>query len=96
MCNRAGGGLSHLNVQRLEMSLGHSIVTCIPDDWANVSAAINLGEPLAMNAPRSKAREAIRDLSDMIRGAGDVPGEAKGGGLLSRLFGGKGAEQSGD
>lgn len=98
VCNRAGGGLSHLNVQRLEKSLGHKIVACIPDDWANVSAAINLGEPLAMNAPKSKAREAIRELSAMIRGAGDGSGEGKSGGLFSRLFGGKGsgAEQSAD
>ncbi len=86
VCNRAGGGLSHLNVQRLEKSLGHKIIACIPDDWTSVSAAINLGEPLAMNAPKSKARDAIRELADLIRGRDGADGKA--GGILSRLFGG--------
>ena len=85
ICNRAGGGLSHLSTQRLEKSLGTKIELCVPDDWTSVSAAINLGEPLAINAPKSKAREAIRDLADMIRGGGGEEAE-KGSGLLARLF----------
>ncbi len=85
ICNRAGGGLSHLNTQRLEKSLGSKILLCVPDDWTSVSAAINLGEPLAMNAPKSKAREAIRELADMIRGPA-ADGSEKGSGLFSRLF----------
>lgn len=85
VCNRAGGGLSHLNVQRLEKSLGSKILMCIPDDWTSVSAAINLGEPMAMNAPKSKARDAIRDLADKIRGSDQGDGK-KDAGLLSRLF----------
>ncbi len=85
ICNRAGGGLSHLNTQRLEKSLGSPILMCIPDDWTSVSAAINLGEPLAMNAPKSKARDAICDLAEQIRGPGG-DGVKKDSGLLSRLF----------
>ncbi len=88
VCNRSGGGLSHLNVQRLEKSLGHKIVACIPDDWTSVSAAINLGEPLAVNAPKSKAREAIRALSELICGGADGGQDGRGGGLFSRIFGG--------
>ncbi len=85
ICNRAGGGLSHLNTQRLEKSLGTKILLCVPDDWTSVSAAINLGEPLATNAPKSKARDAIRELADAIRGAA-AEGDGKGSGLFSRLF----------
>ncbi|NOT02399.1 MAG: AAA family ATPase [Phycisphaerales bacterium] len=97
VCNRAGGGLSHLNIQRLEKSLGHKIVAAIPDDWSSVSASINLGEPLSMNAPKSKARDAIRELVDIIRGgAGATAGAAGGGGLIGRLFGkGRGGEAEG-
>jgi pilus assembly protein CpaE len=85
ICNRAGGGLSHLNIQRLEKSLGTSIQLCVPDDWTSVSAAINLGEPLLTNAPKSKAREAIRELADTVRGDGDS-GNEKGSGLFRRLL----------
>lgn len=95
VCNRGGGGLSHLNIQRLEKSLGHKIIISIPDDWMSVSASINLGEPLAMNAPRSKAREAICELADMIRGSSGVAGGEKGSGLLGRLFG-RGKDRSSD
>ncbi len=85
VCNRAGGGMSHLNAQRLEKSLGTKIVAAIPDDWTSVSASINLGEPLAANAPRSKARDAIRELADLIRGPSTEPA-GKESGLFSRLF----------
>ncbi len=84
ICNRAGGGLSHLNAQRLEKSLGAKILLSIPDDWTSVSAAINLGEPLAMNAPRSKARDAIRELADKIRGSGAESARKET--LFSKLF----------
>lgn len=95
VCNRGGGGLSHLNIQRLEKSLGHKIIISIPDDWMSVSASINLGEPLAMNAPRSKAREAIRELADMICGSDGSAGGDKSSGLLGRLFG-RGKDRSSD
>ncbi|MEE9296394.1 MAG: AAA family ATPase [Phycisphaerae bacterium] len=85
VCNRAGGGLSHLNSQRLEKSLGTDILLCVPDDWTSVSAAINLGEPLSMNAPKSKARDAMRELADIVRGAGAETAD-KSAGFFGRLL----------
>lgn len=85
VCNRSGGGGSDLNIQRLEKSLGHKFIACIPDDWKSVSEAINLGEPLLTNAPNSKSREAIRALADTIYGGATEAD--KGEGLFGRLFG---------
>lgn len=88
ICNRAGGGLTHLNLEQLEKSLNHKILISVPDDWMSVSSAINLGEPLATSTPKSKVRAAIGELAGIIIEGGQVPREARGGaGLLGRLFG---------
>ncbi len=88
ICNRAGGGLTHLNPEQLEKSLNHKILLSVPDDWMSVSSAINLGEPLATSTPKSKVRLAVQELADIIMGGGQAVQEARGGGgLLSRMFG---------
>ncbi|HUU82197.1 MAG TPA: AAA family ATPase [Phycisphaerae bacterium] len=92
ICNRVGGGLTHLNPEQLEKSLGHKILINIPDDWMSVSSAINLGEPLATSTPKSKVRAAVEELADAIMGGVEASREAQGStGLIGRLLGrGKG------
>ena len=84
ICNRTGG-TSHLNTEQIEKSLGRTLLASIPDDWSSIGSAINLGEPLASAAPKSKARTAIAALADTIHAA--RAGHSAKSGLLGRLFG---------
>ena len=64
----------------------------IPDDWATVSSAVNLGEPLSTRGPKTRVRMAIRELAERLHlgdaAAAETAKEAKGKSprLLSKIF----------
>ena len=91
VCNRLGRESGHLSVQDVESTLGLKCYASIPDDWATVSSAINLGEPLLQNCPKSKVRAALRDIALRLHEAGNAGDEKKEdtnskGGILDKIF----------
>ncbi|HNQ21691.1 MAG TPA: hypothetical protein PKK06_01205 [Phycisphaerae bacterium] len=91
VCNRAGRESGHLSLQDVESTLGLEASVVIPDDWATVSGAINLGEPLLEHGPRSKVRAAIQELAQRLhnpQGPSDEKKkeEAGKGSLLNKIF----------
>ncbi len=58
-----GGGIS---IDDVGGTLGMEVFAEIPDDWSGVTGAMNIGEPLASAAPKSKARLAIKSLAERL------------------------------
>lgn len=87
--NRHTTDTAILDVEDLEECLAKKVDFLLPDDPKHVSAAINMGRPLPMSAPKSKIRDAIRTLADRIHNPSaevDESAHAAGAGLLARMF----------
>jgi pilus assembly protein CpaE len=63
VCNRVGRDAGHLTVQQVSETLGIKVFATLPDDWLTVSSSMNLGEPLAVNAPKSRLYASIVDMA---------------------------------
>jgi len=90
ICNRVGRDSGHLNVEHIEKTLNMKVAHQIPDDWKTVSAAINIGVPLLEHGPKTRVRQAIRELAEKIGHPGglcDEPTPTKTG-FLGRIFSG--------
>lgn len=90
ICNRVGCTGGGISIEDVKSTLNLDVFAEIPDDWAAVNAAMNVGEPLITGAPKSKARLAIKALAARLHDpqnavAADEP-ERKKGGLLSKIF----------
>lgn len=101
ICNRTGRESGYLEREHVEATLDRPIYFALPDDWKTVSESVNMGVPLTQSAPKSRIRQAITELAELIykgssaeAGGGAVSGEAdrsngtgrKAGGLLSKIF----------
>jgi len=90
VCNRVSRERGTLTMEDVSDTLNIPEFARIPDDWPTVSAAINLGEPLATHGPKTRVRCAIRDLAARLHGQGGEADEKSGskqaGGLLSKIF----------
>jgi len=89
ICNRSGRDSGSLSLDDVREILGLEVHAVLPEDWATLSGAINLGEPLAAHAPKSRLAAAFRDLAERLHrpgGQADETGGARKGGLLSRIF----------
>jgi len=88
ICNRVGRESGHLTVKNVSETLGLKVFASIPDDWATVSGAINLGEPLRDHGPKSKSRMAIEEIARRLHDPDgeslDDEGQKKG--LIGRIF----------
>lgn len=86
--NRVGRGAAYLSIEDVAQTLGLASFASIPDDWATVSGAINLGEPLRVHSPKSRVRLAIEEIAGQLHGADsdadDKEGPKKG--LIGRIF----------
>lgn len=93
VCNRVGRDAGHLNVEHIEKTLNLKVAHQVPDDWKTISSAINIGLPLIEHAPKSRVRQAIREIAEKIVSPPEVVPEPVGGrqGILGRLFSGVGA-----
>lgn len=90
VCNRVGRDSGHLTVSHVSETLGLDVYATIPDEWAVVSGAINLGEPLSTHGPKSKVRAAIQEIAARLY-RGDTATDDKGGSkkeksLIGRIF----------
>ncbi len=89
ICNRVGCEGVGVSIEDVSSTLNLEIFGEVPDDWATVNGAINVGEPLSASAPKSKVRLSIKDVAARIAGAGantQQESEHKKGGLLGRIF----------
>jgi Flp pilus assembly CpaE family ATPase len=69
VCNRIGREAGTLTVGDVAETLALKPFASIPDDWATVSGAINLGETLGVNSPKSKIRQAIQEIAMSLHAA---------------------------
>jgi pilus assembly protein CpaE len=77
-----------LSIEDVEQSLNRKIVFTIPEETKVVSAAINTGQPLLECAPKSKVREAIRNIAMKLHDPNESDESAKNsGGLFARMLG---------
>lgn len=89
VCNRIGRESAHLCIEHVEATLNMKVFHQIPDDWKAVSAAVNMGVPLAESAPKSRTRQAIRELAMQFvdpQSAEENAAERGRAGLLGRIF----------
>ena len=90
VCNRMGKESGPLHASDVEATLGKPIFASIPDDWATVSSAVNLGEPLSLRGPKTRVRAAIRELAERIHGnvasTDEKDGAKKGARILNKIF----------
>jgi Flp pilus assembly CpaE family ATPase len=89
ICNRSGRGSGNLSLADVRETLGMEVYAALPEDYATMSGALNLGEPLSVFAEKSRIRAAVRDLAERLH-RGDTEADerdaTKGGGLLSKIF----------
>ncbi len=93
ICNRVGRQGGQLSIEDVEAALSREVFAALPEDWATMSRAVNMGEPLIIGADRSKIRLALADLAARLHRAADSTddrdereGIRKGRGLFSRIF----------
>ncbi|MCO6438326.1 MAG: hypothetical protein J5J06_14620 [Phycisphaerae bacterium] len=88
ICNRTGKESGSLSVEDVSETLGLPVYASVPDEWAAVSGAINLGEALRSHSPKSKARAAIREIAERLHApppeSDDKDNRKKG--LIGRIF----------
>lgn len=63
--------------------LGVPIAHRVPNDYDAVSAAINAGRPVVLEAPRSRVARTLRQMADVVRGPAEAAAPA--GGAVSRF-----------
>ncbi len=66
ICNRVGRESGGFSIEDVESTLGIEVFATIPDDWATMSNAVNMGEPLIIGAEKSKVRLALADLAERL------------------------------
>lgn len=78
VCNRHGRDSGFLDQVDVETTLKRKVDFVIPDEWKTSSAAVNMGSPLLLNAPKSKLRDAYRKIAVAIAAPPDAgPGDGK-------------------
>ncbi|MCG8404627.1 MAG: response regulator [Phycisphaerales bacterium] len=86
ICNRLGRDSAHLEVEQVETILDRKVFAALSDDWKNVSASINIGQPLKVYNERAKIRQEIQNLAKMIHSPETMEESSRKGGLLGRFF----------
>jgi pilus assembly protein CpaE len=97
VCNRFGRESGYLDQADVEATLKRQIEFLLPDEWKTSAAAVNMGAPLLTIGPRTKLRQAYRDLAVVLasdegaRGVGVAGGMDEGNrkGLFSFFAGSK-------
>lgn len=55
-----------IKIQDAEKILGRSVYAIIPNEYADMNAALNKGEPVICNSPRSPVSKALKDLAEKV------------------------------
>ncbi len=97
VCNRHGRESGHLSQSDVEATLKRPVDFLIPEDWKTSVSAVNMGVPLLTIGPRTKLRQAYREIAQALAGGDEGSSESGGGesrdtgrkGLLSFFAGSK-------
>jgi len=87
--NRHGTESAALDIDDLEEYLSRKVDFILPEDSKIVDTSINMGQPLLNMAPKSRIRESIRKLAEMIHDPSGLDGRepaASNTGILARMF----------
>lgn len=86
ICNRLGRESGHLELDQVEAILNRKMFAAFSDDWKNISASINIGQPIRQYHDRSKVCRELRHLAMMIHSPKKAAACSKRGGILGRLL----------
>jgi hypothetical protein len=75
VCNRFGREAGYLEAADVEATLGRKLHWTLPDDWKTSSTSVNVGTPLMEWAPKSKLRNAYRQVALALAQGGEGAGE---------------------
>lgn len=78
--NRVGSEEGDITLAKAEETIGKPIYWQVPNDFKAMMGSRNAGEPLIVNAPKSKAHQSITDLANALCGkaaAAEAPPPAK-------------------
>ncbi len=86
--NRYNADHEHVTSADVERNIGQDIFAKVPNDYRNVNAALDVGQPIYDKSPKSPARVAIQQLACRIAdgGIGPVQDTHKSRGFLGRLL----------
>lgn len=80
VCSRHDGESGYLDADDVAATLKRKFDYLIPSDWKSSAASVNMGAPLMLQAPKSKLRQAYRDIAVSLAVSGDgSDGNAAGG-----------------
>lgn len=74
VCNRCCRDGAYLEESDVEATLHRKIDFRLPDDWRSSAVAVNMGAPLLISAPKSKLRQAYRQIALALAGPGQPRG----------------------
>jgi len=63
VCSRHDGEAGYLDAEDVAATLKRKFDFLIPSDWKSSAASVNMGAPLMLQAPKSKLRQAYRELA---------------------------------
>lgn len=92
VCNRYGREAGFIEAADAEATLNRKLDFTIPDDWKTASTAINMGAPLLNFSPKSKLRQAVQRMAQLLAqpdaaDAGELVGAGAGDGAGKGLLG---------
>jgi pilus assembly protein CpaE len=71
VCNRHGRESGYLEQADVEATLKRQIEFLVPDEWKASAAAVNMGAPLLTIGPRTRLRQAYRNIAMILAGDGE-------------------------
>lgn len=76
VCNRQGRDSGYLGMEDVESTLKRKFDYVIPDEWRISAAAVNMGAPLLLHAPKARLRLTFRDMAAKLAGDPESATEA--------------------
>ena len=70
VCSRFGRESGYLEREDVEATLKRQIEFLVPDEWKTSAAAVNMGAPLLTIGPRTKLRQAYREIAEALARSG--------------------------
>jgi len=86
--NRCNSAIDRITPKDVEEHFGQPVFAMVPNDYQHVKRALDFGQPLGEDAPKSPAKVAIQQLAHKIAGTEpeNTQWAQKGKGLLSKLW----------
>lgn len=71
--NRVGSDDQDITITRAEESIGRKVFWQVPNDSKAMLSSRNVGKPLALHAPKSKAWQSLQQLGQVLSGKAEAP-----------------------